>query len=225
MSDAGNCLRKSKIRLLYLPPDAPSQPADCKLVKFYKKPVISYDNDYGKWVNGKWIHTYYDFICPVISTRGVGSIIAIVQIGIYIEFYVTFYDKNNIVIRETHRIFVEIPIMIKLPFTEIFLSRLMPLKMRISHYILKAMAALGDISEIEDIIAKLDLLKDGMCEDTMTKFKASLENFQILMQEMLDRAASHVDGGIGDVAMMLPSAIPLKPNSIGSLRDGATRIS
>lgn len=103
MTEAAQCIRKTKVRLFYIPPDSPKEPADCRSARFYKKPEIRYDTDYKKTINGELIQAYYDFICPIISTEGVGSIIAIVQIGVFIEFYVTFRDKAGADVYETHR--------------------------------------------------------------------------------------------------------------------------
>lgn len=95
------------------------------------------------------------------------------------------------VVRETHRLYVSIPMAYTLSGPQIMLSRAMPWQFRIAQYAVKIWAAFKKLRELEDIMAILAKLKSGFCPEDVSEMEKALRLLEIkLNHDLRDKGTS-----------------------------------
>ena len=130
----------------------------------------------------------------------------LLQVGTYIQFWVSFTSKRNKTVVELHQVYVAMPVIYKLPFTHIMFSRMMPTWMRIGHYIEAIMAGFGKIDEVEEALGKIDQLNRGVCPSDIMNFKKALQVIEDAATELIRRAAR--SGQEGDIVRLMTGKGP-----------------
>jgi hypothetical protein len=130
-----------------------------------------------------------ELLCDVISLEEERGVILLFEVGAYITWWISIMTKarpnrydlgqklieQGETVNEKQRIYLSIPVMVKLPGSHILLSRWMPTWMRIGHYIEGIIAGFRKIDEVEQTLGKIRLLKSGVCPTNIEMFKLSLQ--------------------------------------------------
>lgn len=190
------CLRKTYVKLRYIPPPDPHEPADCSQVQLQADPdILIIGPPPGmrtRWFDWRPADELIgiEMLCDVISLEGEGSIIFLFEVGAYITWWLRFITKQKEFVTEFYRIYLSIPIMVKLPGSHILLSRLMPTWMRLGHYVEEIVVAAQKTDEVEEMLGKISLLKAGICPENIDKFKLALQVIEDAANKILQGAGS-----------------------------------
>src|SRR6266480_4284042 len=189
LTDPKEALRNAYVILRYIPPPNPQEPADCKAVVFLRDPDIRIFSGQRSLLDGRPPDELIgvEYLGAAISLSGAGSLIILVEVGTYIEFELGFRTKQNAWVTELHRIFVKMPIMLKVPGPRILLSRWLPMWMRLAHYAAAIWAGFRKIDEVEEMLGVLMQLKQGVCPDDIDRLKKGLQEIEDTSNTLLRR--------------------------------------
>ncbi|HEV2705330.1 MAG TPA: hypothetical protein VGV59_05365 [Pyrinomonadaceae bacterium] len=191
-----DCLRKLYVKFRYIPPLKPEVPADCKVVKISKNPEIrTFTGQLSKLEGARSDEIIgLDLVCLVPSTEGAGAIILLAQVSSYIEWEFEFTNIQGKAVRETHRVFVSLPMMQKISGPRIALMAIIPLKMKLPVYAAQIWNAFKKLSELEKPLAIILALKKGLCPQDIKALESGLQKAADELNGLLRQAASSVEG-------------------------------
>jgi hypothetical protein len=199
MSSPQECLKKTYVKLRYIRPQYPHTPLQCEQVKFTKDPELRILTGQLSALEGRRPDEIIgiDLHCALPSTQGAGAIILLLQVSAYIEWEVEFMAQSAHTVRETHRVFVSIPMMYKLHGPRIALMALSPWKLKLASYTAQIAAAFRKIDELEKVMANVVALKKGFCPKDVAAMESALKAYETQLNQLLQGAAQGtVDGEI-----------------------------
>lgn len=214
---AEQCLKKAYVKFRYIPPPHPRQPVDCKQVKFTKPPEIRIFTGQISKLEGQREDELIgiDLHCAVPSTSGAGGIILLLQVSSYIEWEIEFLaaaqPQFNVplelqpqfcpkaeLVRETHRVYVSLPVMYKLAGPRIALMAITPWKLKLPVYAAQIWNAFKKLNELEKPMAAILALKKGFCPEDIKTLEEALKKAEKELNDLLQQAQQ--GSSAGDIA-------------------------
>ena len=191
-----DCLRKLYVKFRYIPPLKPEVPADCKVVRISKNPEIKIFTGQLSKLEGARSDEIIglDLVCAVPSTQGVGAVILLVQVSSYIEWEFEFTNIKGKTVRETHRVFVSLPMMHKISGPRIALMAITPLKLKLPFYAAQIWNGFKKLSELEKPLAIILALKKGLCPKDIKALESGLQKAADELNSLLRQAARSDEG-------------------------------
>jgi hypothetical protein len=200
----------------------PQQPVNCKQVKFTKSPEIRIFTGQVSKLEGQQPDEIIgiDFHCAVPYTDGAGGVILLLQVSSYIEWEIEFlsapvqpqfcpapYQEGSVpeqlrfspapkgqVVRETHRVFVSIPMMYKLQGPMMMLMAATPWQFKLPSYAARIWNAFQKLEELEKIVAQILLLKKGFCPEDIKALEEGLKKIETEANHRLQEVGRSNDG-------------------------------
>ena len=242
------CLKKTYVKLRYIPPPNPQEAADCSQVQLLGDPEITifgpppgmrrrvFDWRPADELIG------IELLCGEISLEGEGGVIFLFEVGAYITWWISFVPKpgrrliansfnptgrqliansfnpnpsRKLIepesVIETHKVYLSMPTMVKVPGSDILLSRWLPTWLRMAHYIERIVNGFRKIDEVEKTLGKISLLKAGICLENIDRFKLALQKIEDEANEILQRS-----GGDDELAWSMRGKPPFYAQLAGS---------
>jgi hypothetical protein len=199
------CLNKMYVRLRYIPPRHPEQPADCKQVKITKSPKIEIaigeqSKLKGLAPSGQIIRGI-DLHCVVPTTSGAGAVILLLQVSSYIEWEIEFLNKQGRSVREIHRVFVSLPMMYKIAGPRVMLMALTPWYLKMPVYAAQIWNAFQKLEELEKPMAEILALRKGFCPGDINALEEGLKKIETELNYLIIRVQQ------GDIARRMENKI------------------
>src|SRR5262249_17679000 len=132
----------------------------------------------------------FDYLCSVISLEGAGGIILLFQVSSYIEWEIEFRNKKGRTVRETHRIFLSMPLMQKLKGPMIALIAVTPWQAKLPFYAMKIWTSFRKLDEVEKVFAMVAMFHMmGFCHKDIKSLVDLLHDYETELNQLLHRAA------------------------------------
>jgi hypothetical protein len=202
MSAKQECLKQAYVRIYYDPPKNAVTPRDCTQVYFTEEPRL--------YAPDGFLNFGIDLLCAVPTTHGAGGVILLLQTTQYVKWQMSFISASGKMVQEWHRIFVSLPMMLKLQGPRVALMALSPLPIKLVGYAGVVGTAFRAIEEVEKVFKFLLSVQKTWCPHDVVRLNEGLKaleaEFNIRLQQ-----AKHAAGDLPEIA----STMQYKPPGAG----------
>lgn len=187
MSEAAQCLRRTYVKLNYVPPLQPHVPLHCNSVAWTKLPEIAFTERQMK------DPIPFVFLCALPYTVDAGGVIVLLQINARIIWELSFINTLGQMVSENHHVFVSMPMMFNLRGPRIALNAILPWPVKLVGYVGIIAKAFRGLDEVESIFAKILSRQVGFCPKDVKALQVGLKALETEMNHLLQRGAESLD--------------------------------
>jgi hypothetical protein len=196
MGYAEDCLKKTYVKLYYIPPPNAQVPQNCNTVLFTKYPEITYPE-------GMITDLFaIDVLCAHPYAEGAGGVMLLLQITTYIKWEISFLNQQGQMVRETPMIYCSMPMIYRLKGPLIALRVVSPWQIKIGYYAGMISHLFKKIDEVEAIMALVVKRRIGFCPSDIQALQKALNVLEAQLNSYLRGI------GAGQIASLLDGSRP-----------------